>query len=347
MSFSSFTPLWFLFALPFAAAIVFFCCRAREERIAGFGDRKRLGKSGLIPSFRRLVARETAVISAVIIPLIIALCGPVIYLKEHVRLAEGTGICIVLDASRSMTAEDIAPSRFDAAKREINNFLNDLSKDNVYTSGRVGLIIFANPTTAISDLTNDISAFQLALANITPRVFDYIEEQGTNMSGALTVALGMFSDYEKQEKKELTNKFVIFLSDGEDNRKDAARLNQALEKYAAAGIKVYAVGVGEYGEIRIPSDGPNEKIADLVTTFSPNTLKMIKDRTGGRYYHYLQAGQLSAYLNDVLDSSSSGEAETEYAVDISWIFLGLGIVFICLWIRNNFFYFKFKFGRKK
>ena len=51
----------------------------------------------------------------------------------------GIDIIIALDVSKSMWAEDVKPSRLDAAKQFINNLIDRLS------SNRVGLVLFAGP----------------------------------------------------------------------------------------------------------------------------------------------------------------------------------------------------------
>ena len=71
-------------------------------------------------------------------------------------------VMIVLDLSKSMLAEDAAPSRLDRAKSEILEL-------SVQLSGyRLGLVGFAGRASVLCPLTTDLGFFSLALNNADP-----------------------------------------------------------------------------------------------------------------------------------------------------------------------------------
>ncbi|MBQ3454018.1 MAG: VWA domain-containing protein, partial [Thermoguttaceae bacterium] len=92
--------------------------------------------------------------------LITALAGPRfgVYFEKVTR--RGADILILLDTSRSMLAEDLAPNRLEAAKLDIEDLLSAVSGD------RVGLIAFAGKPVIKVPLTSDFGFFRETLKGL-------------------------------------------------------------------------------------------------------------------------------------------------------------------------------------
>src|SRR5204862_1571405 len=94
------------------------------------------------------------------------------------ELVKRTGIDLVvaLDASNSMLARDVKPSRIERAKLEVTALLDRLKGD------RVGLVVFAGDAFIQCPLTTDYSAARLFLRAVAPVS---MATQGTAIADAL------------------------------------------------------------------------------------------------------------------------------------------------------------------
>ena len=77
-------------------------------------------------------------------------------------------IMVLLDVSRSMLAEDVAPNRLGRAKADLRDLLTLLDGD------RVGLIAFAGRAAVLSPLTPDLGFVRLAIDD----AFQLLSNQG-------------------------------------------------------------------------------------------------------------------------------------------------------------------------
>ena len=109
----------------------------------------------------------------------VAAAGP--QCGERTEIVKRTGIDLVvaLDASTSMLARDVKPSRLERAKVEVTALLDRLRGD------RVGLVVFAGEAFVQCPLTTDYSAAKLFLRAVDPAA---MPQQGTAIAGALREA---------------------------------------------------------------------------------------------------------------------------------------------------------------
>jgi Ca-activated chloride channel family protein len=160
--------------------------------------------------------------------LFLAAAGP--QCGERTELVKRTGIDLVIavDASNSMLARDVKPSRIERAKLEVTALLDRLNGD------RVGLVVFAGEAFIQCPLTTDYSAARLFLRAVAPVS---MATQGTAIGDALYQAKEVLEGGGRGD----AGKAVLLITDGEDQRGDALDAAAALE---AAGIRVFAVPVG-------------------------------------------------------------------------------------------------------
>ncbi|MEO0156579.1 MAG: VWA domain-containing protein, partial [candidate division WOR-3 bacterium] len=135
-------------------------------------------------------------------------------------------IVIALDASKSMYAQDIKPSRIERAKQDIAYLL-----DNLRTH-QVGITAFAGDCYVMCPLTTDIDAAKLFLDIIEPNM---IPRPGTNIARAIEVSSSLFNP------KEETHKALILFTDGDNLEGDPM---PALDRAIEQGIKIFTVGIG-------------------------------------------------------------------------------------------------------
>lgn len=203
----------------------------------------------------------------------LAAAGPQLGFEWEQRRMEGVSIVVVLDVSRSMDAQDVSPSRLEAARRELEDFTGLLKGDTV------GLVLFAEGAWVRIPLTTDYSTF---LWSVKDSSSDTIQAQGTALSGALDAATKMLA------RAPGTGKAVLVVSDGESHEKPE-ELQAATSRAAAAGVRIYALGVGEASGAPIPlAEGGFKKDEGgnvVLSKLDEATLSGLAAATGGAYVH--------------------------------------------------------------
>jgi Ca-activated chloride channel homolog len=217
---------------------------------------------------------------------------------------EGIDIMLSIDVSPSMNAQDIPPTRLDAAKREAIHFVQEHPND------RIGVVVFSGETYTLSPLTTDHNA----LAELIDGVGSNDLEAGT------AIGMGLAKAAERLEKSEAKSKIIILLSDGENNAGDIAPMDAArLAK--TLGIKVYTIGVGSDHEalqpVGINPDGSYVQTYRK-TDIDENEMLAIAEMTGGRYFRALDAERLEKVYTEIsrlekseFDDNSQTEQRSE------------------------------------
>ncbi len=134
-------------------------------------------------------------------------------------------VMIVLDVSKSMLAEDVAPNRLARARVEISKMVEQLDGQ------RVGLVAFAGRAAVVCPLTPDQGYFNLALRGVDTRT---VGRGGTRIGEAIRAALGAFPEGGGA-------KLIVLITDGEDHESDPL---EAARQAKAAGVRIVAVGLG-------------------------------------------------------------------------------------------------------
>ncbi len=184
----------------------------------------------------RARAVQAALATVAALGLALAAAGPRLGFEWQQQSVEGVSLVVVLDVSRSMDAQDVTPSRLERARREIVDLVGLLRGD------AVGLVIFAAGPYVRIPLTVDYDTFLWAVEDSSS---DTIRAQGSALSGAVTAATGLL------EKATGSGKAILVVSDGEGHDTDT-EIDAALERARAAGVRIYALGVGEPGGAPIP-----------------------------------------------------------------------------------------------
>ncbi len=273
-------PQWLLLgllalAVGVVAAVAAFRRRARVRRLLG----ERLGDS-LAPGIEvtRPVVRATSTALSLLL-FSLALSQPQCGSRAELTKKRGIDVVVALDASKSMRARDVLPSRLERAKLELSTLLDELKGD------RVAIVAFAGDAFVQCPLTSDYAAAKLFLRAIDP---DQMQEGGTNIGAALATAERVLEGADRGAK----DRVVVLLSDGEDL---SGEVGDATEALKAAGIKVFAVGIGSATGEPIPVlDKQGERTGYLKDPTTGQTvlsrldeagLESIAQATGGEYFH--------------------------------------------------------------
>jgi Ca-activated chloride channel family protein len=188
----------------------------------------------------------------------------------------GRDMMIVLDVSRSMLVEDIAPNRLERAKSDIKDLVAILHREGGH---RIGLVAFAGRASLQCPLTLDYAFFLQKLNAVGP---DAAGRGGTLIGDAIRQALHAFGTLEYNYKD------IILITDGEDHESFPLEAAQAAaEKH----ISIYTIGIGD------PNTGSPIPVQNaqgertymryegrkVESRMRENLLLQIAERTGGAY----------------------------------------------------------------
>ena len=177
---------------------------------------------------------------------------------------DAMAFCFTLDYSMSMDDNDPFYLRKDVTK----SFVNKL-RDN----DQGALVSFIANSTVACPLTSDKAALNQAIDEIqnddgkTPGV------SGTNGTNALKTSLNELA------KTQIKNKYILFMTDGDDTYYDAEKTyNDLIADAQAAGVKIYCVALGNA---------------------NTSLLKRIADNTGGKCYEAKAGLNLEDIYKDI------------------------------------------------
>lgn len=171
-------------------------------------------------------------------------------------------IVFVIDYSASMDDNDPRQLCKSLSKEFISKLRDDID--------RAAVVKFIRRATVVSALTTDKDVLYNAIDSIT---YDsgYGTYSGTDGSTGLNAALELL------ESSESTYKYIIFLTDGEDNQYTYS-YDQLIQTANELGVSVYTVGMG---------------------TATTGTLQKIASETGGKFYFAFTADALEDIYNEV------------------------------------------------
>ena len=277
--------LYLLIIIPLL--IVFYVvARIRKKKaIAEFGSPELLSTLMPLQSYKRETLKFILVLVALFF-VILGVAGPQFGSKLQQVKKEGVELIIALDVSNSMMAQDIKPSRLDAAKQAISRMVEKLSDD------KVGLIVFAGDAYVQLPITTDYSSAKLFLSGINT---DIVPIQGTAIGTAIDLAAKSFTPDTEASKA------IIVITDGENHQDDAiAAAKAAREK----GIYVHTIGMGLAQGGPIPEKGnPGQYMRDgsgnpIISKLDEETLKEIAKAGEGIF---VRASNSNVGLNTLLD----------------------------------------------
>ena len=236
-------------------------------------------------------------------------------------------LLIALDASRSMLAEDVKPSRFALAQKGIDSLLRALGSD------RAGMFLFAGDSTLIAPLTFDTVSLQVVARDLTPELAG---KGGSNMAALIARAAEYF------HRKAERSRVLLILTDGEETEGDAVVAAQTA--YQKEGLRIYTIGVGTPSGASIPRWERNLK-RDLVrmgtvrdadgkevrSALDGSVLRSIAQVAGGQYVDLHQArGDLGAvYKTSIAPLAAPMEAVQLEELE-EWFFVPLGAALLFL-----------------
>ncbi|HEU4587001.1 MAG TPA: VWA domain-containing protein [Gemmatimonadales bacterium] len=227
-------PLLLLFAPLLAIAFGALAWMARRRRI-----RLAAAWSRALGAAARARGRRVPLVLALVALLAgIALAGPRGGRARVTAESHALNMVIAVDISRSMLAEDVAPSRLQRAVRECRRLVQDLQGD------RIGLIAFAGRSYILTPLTVDGSSVQMYLDGLDP---DLASEGGTD----LTAVLHQGGQLLGGGGGGVADRVLVIFTDGEGHDTLTTAVAEA-QQLKAKGIKLVLVAEGGAAPVKIP-----------------------------------------------------------------------------------------------
>jgi Ca-activated chloride channel family protein len=320
MSFIWPTMLFSLILIPLLVGIYVLVQQRRKQLSANYGNLGILpGSKGRQPGIRRHVPAILFLMGLSILAVALARPQAVVALPKQ----EGT-IILAFDVSGSMAADDIKPTRLDAAKAAAQAFVN---KQPLYV--QIGVVAFSDNGLSVQVPTNDPGSVLAAINRLAP-------QSGTSVAQGITTSLNAISVANSGElpgevysnllqtpsptptpvpRGTYTPAAIILLSDGENNENPDPL--QAAQTAADQGVRIYTVGIGSPSGTTVHING-----FSLHTQLDENTLKQISQITGGTYYNAQNAQDLLNIYNH-LDTQLVNKPEK---TELTSIFAGASIL---------------------
>ncbi len=318
-------PLGLVLALVVAAVALRLAAMRRAE-----AARQRLADEGLLRRFVRLPARAIPIVRLVLLGAgvwALALASGAGGAEVRRSDTGGGETILLLDASNSMLAEDLEPSRLEL-QREL------ASRLATRIPGRMGVVYFAGRAYVLSPLTTDLNAIRMFVEGVRPAA---VGLGGSSLASGVTQALDLLAGGEEDARKT-----VILFSDGEETVEQP--LQEAVDRARDAGVAIHAVGLGTAEGAPIPLtrdasldpatalrrrrgttylQGPDGQV--VITRLEEAILRGIATSTGGRYV--AGADGLAALERELADG---GDVPLPAAGDAAVGFL-LVLAFASLW----------------
>ena len=131
------------------------------------------------------------------------------------------------------------------------------------------------------------------LVNLFKSVEYGMVEDGT------AIGLGLANAVNRMKDSETKSKVIILLTDGSNNRGDIDP-QTAAEIAKTYGIRVYTIGVGSYGQARVPVQTPiGKQYITMDNEFDETTLRSIAETTGGQYFRAKDNTSLKAIYDQI------------------------------------------------
>jgi len=328
--------LYLLFLIPVVVALFLFNLYWKRKKQREFGDLELVKKLSPESSTFKPVLKLVVIVLA-FLGLIFGLVNPKIGTKMETVKREGIDIVFAMDVSKSMLAEDIAPSRLEKSKQIVSQIINQLGND------RIGIVAYAGSAFPVLPITSDYSVAKMFLQSMSP---DMVSSQGTSLDEAIQLSGTYFDD------KSKTSKLLILISDGEDHSEGA---QVAAEEANKQGMRIVTIGLGteKGGTIPLKVNGKvqsyqrdnNDEV--VVTKLNRASLQAIAKATKGGYVDGNNTKEVLEYIKNTLNTIQKTEFEATQMADFQSQFQWfLGIAFALLFLDLFFLEIKTEWVKK-
>lgn len=239
-----------------------------------------------------------------------------------VKREEAT-IVLAIDVSRSMKADDVEPTRLNAARNAAKAFLGEVPEKY-----RVGVVSFATRAVVGVVPTEDRSLVEASLDTLSPG-------EGTAIGDAVALSTRVGQPRQQADQDNAPPRSILLISDG---ARDGGAVDPQVAARRAKQLKVpvYTVLVGtEDGVIEETLTGGFRQIIRVPP--SPDTLRAIAQLSGGEFFTATDAEGLERVyekLGSRLGTRKESREIGDYFAGGAAAFLLAGGALSALWFRR-------------
>ena len=219
--------------------------------------------------------------------------------EEEVTREQAT-VVVALDASTSMWAQDVAPSRFAAAVDAATSFVEDLPE-----GFEVGLVTFAGTATLQVAPTRDHEQVLRAIRSVEL-------DGGTALGDALQASLDALTPQPGADPEGA----VVLLADGGSTAGSA--LEPAVERAVDADVPVHTIAYGTSEGVVVTAEGQV-----IPVPVDEQVLEEVASATGGRAETASSADELAAVYDDVRATLTTAVERVDVSAGVVGVALAL------------------------
>ena len=226
---------------------------------------------------------------------VLALAGPTAERIPQPVFREQAALVVMLDLSRSMNAQDLAPNRLERARYKIRDLMAARRR------GQTALVVYTDRAFVVTPLTDDVNTIVSQLAVMEPAL---MPSQGTDAANAVKQALALL------EQGGYPAGDLLLVTDDVPARQRAA----IAEAIAGQPVRLSILGAGTAAGAPIPDDeGGFVKDAAgqiVVARFDAAALDALARQTRGVYATLAADSRDVDALQAFLDGQATGEVES-------------------------------------
>lgn len=215
----------------------------------------------------------------------VAAAGPVRVQHSRPMQRSDADIMFVVDASPSMAAMDMKPTRLDAALDMVRNFMANADGAG---GASVGVVAFGAGAILLCPPTPDHQTVLDRLGVVKPGM----------LGDGTAIGQGLATAYRHLSAGYGRRKFMVLLTDGEDNV-GVVHPVDAASAFAAAGMNMLVLGLGSSGDAPIEYIDPasGERLVGAYRSgFDDRALEVIAAAGGGIYVRAVDTGAIGRAL---------------------------------------------------
>ncbi len=206
--------------------------------------------------------------------LIFALSGTIIVYEGY---GGESDFALAIDASASMLAQDYQPTRVAAARDAAQLFVGSLPAET-----KVGVLSFAGASFVQQELTDNRDVIRAAIQGVDIEIAG-----GTAIGEAIVSSSNLLLESEK-------NKVIVLLTDGQNNV--GIGIDEALDYAKKFDMVVHTIGIGT-------EEGGIVANTSFVAGLDSETLQLIAEQTGGRYYRAMTSEEMESAYEEIANAS--------------------------------------------
>lgn len=278
VTFESANSLWFLLAVPLLIVAHYFFLRNAKRRglvFANFRALKRVTGENLITKNYLLLTLRCLTLFLIIL----AVSGVTLWYEGQ---SDSNDYVLAIDTSSSMTSQDVAPTRLDAAKADAILFVDAITGET-----RFGVLTFAGVSLIETVPIADKSTVKRIIADLEP-----LKAGGTDIPGAIITSTNLLLDNAK-------GRAVVLITDGSSTIETFldSSMQRAVGYAKEHHVVVHTIGIGT-------NAGPIGYIPEyynVSSVYNEDNLLLIANATGGTYTKATNAQELLVAFQNVAD----------------------------------------------